>query len=150
MPISVHNLSALTITPILNVPQLEDGMKLERISQPHPTWSLTRCAFALYGATKNRRAYMSCYASWDESLKTLREFVALEQLGDYEWKQEAEYVLENWKDYQDEDDKYAREASDWCSFPFSTSSPTMASLGACACLSPVLVSVLFNWDDIFS
>jgi len=125
---------------------------MARIAQPHPTWTLTRVATALYGSSNNRMKYLSCKPNWGESIETLRELVALEQLGDYEWREEAEELLEQWEkillnDHEAEE-KAVLESESWCANPFGESA-TMASVGACACLSPVLLGMLFNWNAIF-
>ena len=124
-------------------------MKLIRTAQPHPQWTLTRAATALYGNTANRMKYMSCKASWGETVETLREFEALAQLGESEWKEEAEELLEELEEQAREEEAEAKamfEAESWCSNPFGEHS---AAIGACACLSPVVLGMLFNWNSVF-
>ena len=120
-----------------------------RTAQPHPEWTLTRCATALYGNKAMRMKYMSCKPSWGESIETLREFVALEQLGEAEWGEEAEEVLEELERRiadEEAEEKAMFESESWCAFGDSA---TMASVGACACLSPVVLGMLFNWNSVF-
>jgi hypothetical protein len=127
-------------------------MKLVRTAQPHPEWTLTRCATALYGNKANRAKYMSAKPSWAETIETLREFVELPQLGEKEWEEDSWELLQQMERQAAEDEAEemaAIEAESWCSNPLSGDSTVMASVGACACLSPVLLGLLFNWNSVF-
>ena len=123
-----------------------------RMAQPNPEWTLTRCATALYGNKADRMKYMSGKPSWGETIETLREFVELEQLGEAEWGEEAEELLEEMMEEQEAEEKAMQDSESWCSNPFGSddmSSSAAAAMGACACLSPVLLGMLFNWNDVF-
>lgn len=128
-------------------------MKLQRIEQPHPEWNLKRCCRALYGAKENRRRYLSCKCDWGETKETLEEFCELEELGDYEWRREARKQLADMEAEEADmaaEEKAAAEAESWCRAPFDfNDTTTMASVGACACMSPVVLGVLFNWSSMF-
>ena len=132
--------------------QLQDGMKMVRTAQPHPDWTLTRCATALYGNKAHRLKYMSAKPSWGETMETLQEFVELEQLGEAEWGEEAEELLEEMMEEREAEEKAMQaDAESWCAFGGADemSSSAAAAMGACACLSPVLLGMLFNWNDVF-
>jgi hypothetical protein len=78
--------------------ELRDGMKLIRTAHPHPKWTLTYISHALYGEGPKRHLLMG-RAYWNRGINELKELCGIEQLGRYEWKDEAEYILEHWKDY---------------------------------------------------
>lgn len=127
--------------------QVVDGMTLHRTAQPNPQWTLTRAAKALYGAQHHRRQYLTCRPVWEESVEALREFVALEALGEAEWGEEAEELLEEMVNKEDlAEEKALEEGESWCTNPFAEQA---AALGACACLSPVLLGMAFSWNGIF-
>ena len=92
-------------------------MKLIRTAQPNPQWTLTRCATALYGAKTSRVKYLSCKPVWGETIETLREFVELDQLGEAEWGEEAEEILEEMekklKVEEEAEEKAMGEAESW-------------------------------------
>ena len=97
-------------------------------------------------------AYSGCRPAWGESVEKLKEFIDLPQLGEQEWGAEAEQLLEKMQktaadDYEVEEKVMNDAAESWCN-PFGDDA-AMASVGACACLSPVLIGMLFNWSSIF-
>jgi hypothetical protein len=83
---------------VLVAGELRDGMKLIRTAHPHPKWTLTYISHALYGEGPKRHLLMG-RAYWNRDINELKELGSLEQLGRYEWKEEAEYILDHWKDY---------------------------------------------------
>ena len=126
-------------------------MKMMRTEQPNPQWTLTRAATALYGAKNNRRKYLSCKPVWEESIDSLREFIELDALGEAEWGEEAEEILEELEKEKTKDEEAEEratlESESWCTNPFGDASAM--SMAGCACLSPVLIGMLFNWNGIF-
>lgn len=121
-------------------------MQLVRIEQPHPEWNLRRASRALYVNKADRIKYMACMASWSEPVETLREFVALEELGNEEWGEVARGLLNEME--QCADAKAVEDSETWCMNPFGEQS-AMFSLGACACLSPVIFGIMFDWNGIY-
>jgi hypothetical protein len=83
---------------VLVAGELRDGMKLIRTAHPHPKWTLTYISHALYGEGPKKHQLMG-RAYWNRDIKELKELCGLKQLGRYEWKEEAEYILEHWEDY---------------------------------------------------
>jgi hypothetical protein len=120
-----------------------------RTKQPNPQWTLTRAVTALYGSKTNRMTYLSCRPNWGETIETLREFVELDQLGENEWGKEAKILLEEMERKQQEEEaeeKVMFESESWCTNPFSDN---VASIGACAFLTPVIFGIAFNWNTLF-
>lgn len=79
--------------------ELRHGMKMIRTSCPHPKWTLAYISQALYG--EGPPSYMaSSWAYWVKDKKELEELCNLKQLGRYEWKDEAEWILNHFEEYQ--------------------------------------------------
>lgn len=92
---------------VLNPGELRHGMKLTRTSCPHPKWTLAYISQALYG--EGPPSYMaSSWAYWVGDKKELEELCNLEQLGRYEWKDEAEWILKNFEKYEKQRTKYRK------------------------------------------
>ena len=84
---------------VLVAGELRDEMAFVRTSHPHPKWTLAYISEALYG--EGPKTYlMASWAHWQRSKEELKELCKLEQLGLYEWKEEAEYILQHWKRYR--------------------------------------------------
>jgi hypothetical protein len=79
--------------------ELRHGAKMVRTSCPHPKWNLAYISQALYG--EGPPSYMaSSWAFWVKDKKELEELCNLKQLGRYEWKDEAEWILNHFEDYE--------------------------------------------------
>jgi len=92
---------------VLVAGDLRDEMKFVRTAHPHPKWTLAYISEALYG--EGPKTYlMAGWAHWQRSKEELKELCKVEQLGEYEWKEEAEYILKKWKEYRPEDKKPAK------------------------------------------
>jgi hypothetical protein len=82
-------------------------------------------------------------------MASLREFVALKGLGHDEWGEPAEILLKEMQKKMEEEaaeDQAMFESESWCTNPFGEGA---AVVGACACMSPVIFGMVFNWSDIF-
>lgn len=90
-------------TRVLVGGELRDGMKLIRTQHPNPKWTLTYMSNALYNEG-GKQDYLMCKAKWNRSKSELQELVDLPQLGNYEWKTEAEKLLKIWKDEADNEE----------------------------------------------
>lgn len=89
---------------VLEAGELQEGSKLVRTAKPHAKWTLPYISESLYGeGPKSYKA--SGWAYWVKSKQELAELCAVEPLGRYEWKDEAQYILENL-------DKYPKVKSD--------------------------------------
>jgi hypothetical protein len=121
-------------------------MKLVCTARPHPEWTLSRCAKALYGNTAKPTLYMSAMPSWGETIETLREFVELKALGNYEWGHEAKRLLDEMEREVEgvAEEKPTIEAESCCWYNTFLSATVVASVGAFACISPVLLHFLFD------
>ncbi len=77
---------------VLEEGRLNDGMTLHRTRNPHSKWSLTNISRALYGEgdsfdqTHGR-------ASWQRNTEELIELAKVQQLANFEWKDEALCIL---------------------------------------------------------
>jgi hypothetical protein len=80
---------------VLQDGDLEDGMELVRVKHPHPKWNLEFTSKALYAEGDHRHMLMS-WAQWARTKKELAELCALPALGWYEWKAEAQWLLDRW------------------------------------------------------
>jgi MOSC domain-containing protein YiiM len=91
---------------ILEGGKIREGMKLVRIENPHPKWTLEYISRTLY-AESDRTRYLMCKAQWARSREELEELCALESLGWFEWKAEAQWLLDRWgrKDVMVKQDK---------------------------------------------
>ena len=89
---------------VLVAGELRDEMKFVRTAHPHPKWTLAYISYALYG--EGPKTYlMAGWAHWQRSKEELKELCDIKQLGIYEWKEEAEYILKHWNSYRPEDKK---------------------------------------------
>jgi MOSC domain-containing protein YiiM len=89
---------------VLVAGELRDEMKFVRTSHPHPKWTLAYISEALYG--EGPKTYlMAGWAHWQRSKQELKELCEVEQLGLYEWKEEAEYILKHWRRYRPDSKK---------------------------------------------
>jgi hypothetical protein len=70
-------------------------MELVRVASPHPKWTLEYISLTLYGEG-DRKDMMRGTAQWVREKEELVELCALEQLGWYEWKAEAQRLLDQW------------------------------------------------------
>jgi len=89
---------------VLVAGELRDEMKFIRTKHPHPKWTLAYISGALY-AEGPKTYLMAGWAHWQRSKEELKELCEIEQLGLYEWKEEAEYILKYWHKYRPEDKK---------------------------------------------
>jgi hypothetical protein len=80
---------------VLNEGHLEENMTLTRIENPHPKWTLEYISKTLYGEGDRKHMLMG-WAQWARSKKELEELCALVELGWYEWKGEAQWLLDRW------------------------------------------------------
>lgn len=88
-------------TRVLAEGELEDGMELVRTSHPHPEWTLEEVSRAMYGGegktatgAEGARAMSHGVASWGRSRRELRRLLEVEELGVYEWREEAEKLMD--------------------------------------------------------
>ena len=84
---------------VLEQGELKEGMRFVRTANPHPKWNLAEVCKSLYGEAP-RDFSVKNWAYWSRSKEELEELCNLKQLGEYEWKQEAEYILKHWDWYQ--------------------------------------------------
>ena len=80
---------------VLQDGELEDGMELKRVEHPYPKWNLEYVSRALYAEGDHRHMLMG-WAQWARSKRELAELCALPALGWYEWKAEAQWLLDRW------------------------------------------------------
>lgn len=84
---------------VLEEGELKEGMRFVRTANPHPKWTLANVCKSLYGEVPRDFAVKN-WAYWSRSKEELEELYNIEQLGDFEWKDEVEYILEHWSWYQ--------------------------------------------------
>ena len=84
---------------VLEEGELKEGMKFVRTANPHPKWTLANVCKSLYGDVPRAFAIKN-WPFWSRSKEELEELDSIEQLGGYEWKDEVQYILENWSWYQ--------------------------------------------------
>lgn len=80
---------------VLHGGEISDGMKLVRVENPHPKWTLEYVSRTLYGEG-DRQHFLVCWAQWTRSKQELAELCALPAFGWYEWKAEAQRLLDRW------------------------------------------------------
>jgi MOSC domain-containing protein YiiM len=80
---------------VLKGGMIREGMTLVRSENPHPKWTLEYVSRTLY-AEGDRSHYLMCRAQWARSRQELEELCALEALGWFEWKAEAQWLLDRW------------------------------------------------------
>jgi len=84
---------------VLTSGELRHGMKLIRTSRPHPKWNLEYISFAMLGEGPTR--YLaSAWTYWVREKGELEELVNLKQLGNFEWKDEATWMLNHFDQYE--------------------------------------------------
>ena len=89
--------------------ELRDGMKFIRTFHPHPKWTITEVAKALYGEGPKRRQLMGS-PFWNRSQEELQELCNIQAFGRNEWKNEATWILNgNDKDYEQDKKKKRQE-----------------------------------------
>ena len=75
---------------------LREGQRLVRQpggrARPHSLWTLQRLSVGLFGGG-SRAAQSSCDAAWDGDEAELRELVAMPQLAECEWREDARELL---------------------------------------------------------
>mmetsp|Transcript_3440 Transcript_3440/g.6494 ORF Transcript_3440/g.6494 Transcript_3440/m.6494 type:complete len:410 (+) Transcript_3440:121-1350(+) len=87
--------------------ELRHGVKMVRTSCPHPKWNLAYISQSLYG--EGPPSYMaSSWAYWVGDKKELEELCNLKQLGRYEWKDEAEWILQHFDEYEKQWSNYKK------------------------------------------
>ncbi|KAL3919373.1 MAG: hypothetical protein SGILL_003785 [Bacillariaceae sp.] len=80
---------------ILEEGHLEDGMELVRVEHPYPKHNLEDVSKALYGEA-DRTWQLMTWAQWARSKEELEELCANPAFGWYEWKAEAQWLLDRW------------------------------------------------------
>jgi hypothetical protein len=83
---------------VLQAGELSEGSKLVRTQNPHPKWTLPYISQSLYGEGPSAKMAAG-WPYWVKSKRELEELCAVEQLGRYEWKDEAQYILDNLHEY---------------------------------------------------
>ncbi|KAG7351795.1 MOSC domain containing protein [Nitzschia inconspicua] len=80
---------------VLQSGTIEEGTRLVRVANPHPKWTLEYISKTLY-AEVDRKHFIMCTAQWARSKEELEELCALPALGWYEWKAQAQSILDRW------------------------------------------------------
>lgn len=87
---------------VLRPGEVCDGMILKRKAHPYPKWNLAEVSMALYGECYDPKYTNLCWPQWNRSKEELEELCSLEQFGWYEWKEEAQWLLDRWDKIQNE------------------------------------------------
>lgn len=80
---------------VLESGNVREGMKLIRVENPHPKWTLEYVSKTLY-AEGDRQHFLMCWAKWARAKEELEELCSLPAFGWYEWKAEAQWLLDRW------------------------------------------------------
>ena len=128
-------------TRVLVPGELRDGMHLVRTAHPHPKWTLPEISKALYGEGPKRRQMLG-YPYWNRSKEELQELCNLKELGQVDWKDEAQWILDgNDSDYEEDQRKKEGQIQ---KFPSMEYLGALVAAGLTACCCGGMVIVLFR------
>lgn len=89
---------------VLTSGELRHGMKLIRTSRPHPKWNLQYISFAMLGEGPTMHL-ASAWPYWVRDQGELEDLINLKELGNYEWKDEATWMLNHFNQYSSRDER---------------------------------------------
>jgi len=93
---------------VLVAGELRDGMKLTRTKHPNPKWTLSYISKVLYGENINSINFALCRPDWNRSKEELTELTNLPQLGEFEWREDAQNLMKEMEQTEETQRSFCR------------------------------------------